>query len=284
MSEKEKLILDLQSIREKNYCVMEGEEISRYAELMLKYIGDADPELRDDLIYETFSEWICEKAYFNDDELRHVLDILLDENHLFYHIGNDGDETVFTRTFSVLVIVLILIQHRKKPLFDYDKFVAVKNTIIKYYEEEKDLRGYIEQYGWAHGAAHGSDALDELVQCRECNAVILQEILDSIKKVLYNEKYILYNEEDERIARVVFRIIKLHPASLQLLENWISRLGQCCDWNKTRKQYIARVNAKNFVRCLYFELVHNQAAPDILSALLVVEAKLNRFIRTDKEM
>lgn len=278
MSEREKLILDLRRIEENNYYIIEGVKISRCVELMLQYIGDTDPDLRDELIYSTFNEWICKKEYFNDGELRHILDILLDENHLFYCIGNDGDDSVFTRTFSILVVVLVLIQHRKKPVFDYDKFVDVKNAIIKYYEEEKDLRGYIEKYGWAHGAAHGSDALDELVQCKECDAVILQQILDSIKKVLYNERYVLYNEEDERIARVVFRIIKLHTASFQLLDNWISGLSQCCDWDRTRKQFIARVNAKNFVRCLYFKLKHNQAAPDILSVLFKAEAKLNRFI------
>jgi hypothetical protein len=282
MSEREQLILDLQRIRENNYLLKAGEKASQYVEPMLQYIGDTDPELRDDLICETFNEWICVKEYFSADELRYILDILLDENHLFYHLGNDGDESVFTRTFSILAVVLVLIQHRKKPVLDQNKFIDVKNSIIKYYETEKDLRGYIEKYGWAHGAAHGSDALDQLVQCRECDEAILQEILDSIKKVLYNENYILYEEEDERMARVVYRIIKLNAASPGLLQIWINSLSQCCDWDKTRKQYIARVNSKNFVRSLYFELIHNHAAADIVSALLDTEVKLNRFIQIDR--
>lgn len=281
---KEQLLLDLSRIRENKYNLVEGESISVYTDLMLRYIGDTNPELRDELIYATFCEWICEKEYFNEEELRHMLIILMDENHLFYHIGNDGDDTVFTRTFSMLVVVLILCQHRKKPILNYDMFVRVKNDLIRYYEEEKDFRGYIEEYGWAHGAAHGADAMGELVQCKESDDTIYQEILKAIQKVLYNGKYLFCNEEDERIARVVFRMIKGNLMPYQLINDWIEELSQCCGWESTRRQYVARVNTKNFVRCLYFKLMHNQNAIYISNTLFNLERRLNRFLLVDKSI
>lgn len=284
MSKREQLLLDLRRIEGNKYTLSEGECRSQYVEVMLQYIGDTDPDLRDELIYSTFNEWICEKEYFSDNDLLNMLNTLIDENHLFYHIGNDEDDSVFTRTFSILVVVLILIQHRKSAILDYDRFIEVKNAVIQYYMEERDLRGYIEQYGWAHGAAHGSDALDELVQCKESNDVILQEILESIKVVLYNEKYLLCNEEDERIARVVYRMIKNQSIPDRLMNNWLEGLSQCCDSEKARKQYVARVNTKNFIRCLYFKLIHNQAAKDISNTLLHIEGKLNTFIQIDKDI
>lgn len=284
MSQKEQLLSDLRRIAENRYDLYSGESVSQYVDKMLQNIGDTDPELRDDLIYNTFCEWICEKEYFSGQDLRHILGILMDENHLFYKIGNDGDETVFTRTFSILVMVLIISQHRGKHFLDYNGLIQVKNAIIKYYGEEKDFRGYIDEYGWAHGAAHGADALDELVQCEESNEEIFREILDSMKKVLYNEKYLLCNEEDERMARVVYRMVKRNSLAYRTINHWIDGLNQCCAWERTRKQYVARVNTKNFVRCLYFKLVHNQVAPDIRNTLLNIEGSLNRFLQVDKDI
>lgn len=284
MLEKEQLLLDLKKIRENKYNLDEGESIFAYTDLMLKYIGDTNSELRDDLICTTFYEWICEKEYFSQEELRHMLIILMDENHLFYHIGNDGDNTVFTRTFSILVVTLILYQHRKKSILTYDMFVKVKNNLIRYYQEEKDFRGYIDEYGWAHGAAHGADAMDELIQCKESDDTIYQEILQAIKRVLYNGKYIFYNEEDERITLLVYRIIKKNLIPYQLINNWIEELSCCCDWERTRRQYVVRVNTKNFVRCLYFRLMHNQTSNDISNTLFNVEGRLNRFLMADQDI
>ncbi len=284
MPEREKLLLDLRRIAENGYNLPDGESVHEYVDMMLLYIGDADPELRDDLIYSTFCEWICEKEYFSDEDLKYILNILIDENHLFYCIGNDGDNTVFTRTFSALVIVLILMQHRKIPFLSYDMFIQVKNAIINFYGREGDLRGYIEKYGWAHAAAHGADALNELIQCQESNTEIFCEILDAIKKVLYNTKYLFCNEEDERIARVVYRMIKKNSVDYQSFSSWFEELTQCCDWERTREQYIERVNTKNFVRSLYFKLVHNKDFPDISSTLINIEKKLNRSLQIDKDM
>lgn len=282
---KEQLKKELNRIKRNSYMPDEGDSIPEYAEAMLQHIGDPDPELRDDLIYEILCEWICEKEFFSDDELRSMLGILVDENHLFHCIGNEGDESVFTRTFSILVVVLILIRHRKNAFLDYPLFIETKTKIIKYYLEEKDLRGYTDEHGWAHGAAHGADALDELVQCRECEEEILQEILDSIRKVLYNGKYSFCNEEDERITRVVFRMIRLHGAtSSRMIGEWLNGLDQCCEWEKTHTQRIARTNAKNFIRCLYFKLLHNRTSPDLIDILLHTEERLNRFLQIDKDM
>lgn len=62
ISEKEQLKSDLQKIRESKYELSQREKADDYTALMLKYIGDTDAELRDDLIYETFCEWICGKS------------------------------------------------------------------------------------------------------------------------------------------------------------------------------------------------------------------------------
>ena len=41
----------------------------------------------------------------------------------------------------------------------------IKNNLISYYSKEKDLRTYVEEWGWADAVSHGADALDELIAC-----------------------------------------------------------------------------------------------------------------------
>lgn len=282
--EKEQLKSDLQRIQKNHYELAEGESVYDYMPLMLQYIGDTDAELRDDLIYAAFCEWICEKKYFNEDELVRILLILMDENHLFYHIGSDEDDTVFTRTFSVLAVVLVLFEHRKKPFLGYDLFMKTKDNLIRYYQKEKDLRGFLGEKGWAHGAAHGADAMDELVQCEESDEEVYLEVLGAIKRVLFNGKYSFCNEEDERIARVILRIIKVNHMSFESLNNWIEGLSECCHLPKDRKQYVTRVNTKNFIRCLYFKLMHYDSTLEIIKTIFKVEESLNRFLIVDREL
>nr|WP_245237848.1 DUF2785 domain-containing protein [Paenibacillus etheri] len=274
---REQLIIDLQRIEENDYELRSGEHLRDYVKLMLEYIGDPQPKLRDDLIYSTFYKWINEKQWFSDAELRELLWILLDEQHLFYHIGSKEDQAVFTRTFSVLVVALILQRHREQALIDNAEFTNVKEALIRYYEEEQDLRGFMQEEGWAHAAAHGADALDELVLCSESDAAIREEVLAVIQRMLYNEQFIFSDEEDERIATIVATIVEHHLLPQQSIVDWIGSLEQCGGWPRSRGQYVARVNTKNFVRSLYFRLLPIKNNPVMLEALLKAEMNLNEF-------
>ncbi len=98
--------------------------------MLLDYIGDIDYELREELIYIALSEWITGKEYFNEVQLRQILSILMDEKHLFYQIGSDGDDSVFTRTYSVLGVVMILYMHRKKAFLSSNEFSNLKNKLM----------------------------------------------------------------------------------------------------------------------------------------------------------
>lgn len=252
--------------------------------LMLAYIGDPDSELRDDLICNTLYEWIGTKEYFNNEQLKQILFILMDKEHLFYQIGSDVNDSVFTRTFSVLGVAQILKRHRKQAFLSTEEFVDIKNKLIEYYISEMDLRGYIEGPGWAHAAAHGADAMGELAQCSESGEKIIREILNAFKKVMYNRKYIFDNEEDERISRVIFRIIKDNLLSKQVIIKWLEELSDCIEWHKDRQQYVTRINIKNVIRSLYFKIMYYDCTLDIIDTLSNLEKKLNRFFELDKEL
>ncbi|OKP90046.1 hypothetical protein A3842_03875 [Paenibacillus sp. P3E] len=271
------LMTDLQRIETEHYRLREGEEHQRFISLMLEYIGDPQPELRDELIYPAFYEWILEQRLCSSDELRGITAVLLDEQHLFHGIGGQGEDTVFTRTFTTLVIGLIIQRHRERPFLDAAGFLKVKTALLRYYIEEKDLRGYVEEGGWAHSAAHGADALDELVQCPECDEPLQLEVLEVVRRKLHNGVYIFRDEEDERMATIVDTMIRGNLLARERIAEWIGSLAASGSQPSSRSQYINRVNSKNFVRALYFRREREGLGQELHEALLTAELNVNKF-------
>jgi len=61
---REELVQDLRSFAKDEYNLPSLVTLNQYTAAMLRYIGDADMELRDELICSTFYEWIGEKKYY----------------------------------------------------------------------------------------------------------------------------------------------------------------------------------------------------------------------------
>ncbi|MNI55417.1 hypothetical protein D3C73_1103680 [compost metagenome] len=223
--------------------------------------------------------WIREQEMFDADELRELLAELLDERHLFYGIGHVEDSSVFTRTFSVLVVVLIVQRHVKEPFLGAEEFRNLKVSLLRYYRDENDLRGYVEEGGWAHAAAHGADALNELVKCPESGVQVQLEVLEAIEDMLQNRMWLFSEEEDERLATIVDTMITEERLGEAAVTSWLTGLSECIDWTQDRRQRIASVNCKNFLRCLYFRRSREKRSGGILTALLAAEAALNKFVR-----
>lgn len=272
------LIRKLQRLEEERYILREGERLQDFTCLMLRHIGDPEPELREH-IYSIFYIWLKRDNKFSCEEMRKLLAVLMDDRHLFYRIGREGDQSVLTRAFSVLPVALIVQRDRNNPFLTPDEFQHLKHSLLRYYQEEKDLRGYLAVEGWAHAAAHGADALEELIHCRESDNVLQHEVLEAVKGMLHNGVRIFDEEEDERMASIVDTMISEALLPQQEIADWIHSLSRCTEWPDTRAQRIARVNGKNFVRSLYFRTrVRNDGNNLILNgAMLTAEAKLNRF-------
>nr|WP_235441421.1 DUF2785 domain-containing protein [Paenibacillus sp. IHB B 3415] len=272
------LIRKLQRLEEEGYILREGERLHDFTSLMLRHIGDPESELREH-IYSTFHIWLKRDNKFSCEEMRQLLAVLMDDRHLFYRIGTEDDNSVLTRAFAVLPVVLIVQRHRNNSFLTPNEFRHLKYSLLRYYQEEKDLRGYLAVEGWAHAAAHGADALEELIRCPESDSTVQREVLGAITGMLHNGVRIFDEEEDERMASIVDTMISEALLPQQEIADWIHSLSLCTEWPDTRAQRVARVNGKNFVRSLYFRTrAHNDGNNLILTgAMLTAEAKLNCF-------
>lgn len=288
---REKLILDLRRIRDNKDRINPDEDIQYYVDLMLKYIGDTNFELRERLITSMLCNWIIDD-YITEEDIRKIFYTVIGEENLLLGIGKENDDSVYTRSFSVLLAACILFKHLQKSIFKQDEFVLIKNKLIEYYSLEKDFRGYDHKNGWIHAAAHGADALGELALCKETDELVHKEILTAIKKVILNGSYTFTRLEDERIATTITKILSRGLISHEYFKNWLEELCACSpnfeNWDKEISScsstknfspisYRKYNNIRNLIRSLYFRLIHEKDKSEITDAIIVIEKRLNVF-------
>ncbi|MFE9206738.1 DUF2785 domain-containing protein [Micromonospora sp. NPDC007230] len=220
-----RLLADLRRIEDDDYQLRPGEREADFVPALLAHIGDPAPELRDELVYPTFRAFIT-AGRLTEEELRTLLGTLLDDRHLFHGIGDTGDPSVFTHTFSMLVVALVLERHRRHPFLAAGQFTQVRDALLRYHRQERDLRGLVAEDGWAHAAAHGADALDELVRCPEADPATCRAVLDALRGLLHNGTTTLAEEEDERIATVVDALVEESLLPAQEIAEWLGGLGR----------------------------------------------------------
>ena len=278
-NEKEQLKLSLRRIRDNEYSLEECENINEYVNLMLKYIGDNDPELRDELIYSTFANWIEGKCYFTDEELKNLLNTILSDEFIFYKIGSEDDDSVLRRSFSILLVDPILCRHLDKEFLDEEMILRTKDCLLRFFNEEKDLRGYDKEKGWVHAIAHAADGVHALINCKGITKDICKEIMTAIENKMLEGKEIFSSEEDERIVVIIYNDIILDKLlSDQYVCNWIEGLSKFSEIKNKMTRFKAKVNIKNLMRSLYFRLLHLENNDEISKSIIELEKKLNSYL------
>lgn len=245
----------------KNDYNFTGYDLNKLISEMLKDIGSIDSELRDELIYITFGQMIVAKNVLNKDQIKQLLAICVDDQHLFYRLGESATDSVFVRSFSVLILPLILNVDQHDPFLSDSEIKYVRKRLFTYVRKEKDVRGYVDGKGWAHSLAHAADALGEIAKHHYIKENDLIELLDVVNaKVLFSNSVYTHNE-DERMALSVFNTINRGILSEQQVLNWINNLKFQLDTQKKLESdlsgFYLKLNVRNFLYNLYFRLRYN---------------------------
>jgi hypothetical protein len=235
-------------------------EAFTFIQALLPNLGSTDAELRDMLTYPVMAHLILDEQ----DQYRltgaHLEELLLtciDQDHLFYQIGESGADSVFMRTFSSLMFPLIFIADAGKPRVSENVAKQVKDALLTYSRQERDWRGYVKGKGWAHSVAHHADALDDCSRNRYMTRADREAILETLTYLAQLPEP-LCHEEDDRLAFVAYGIITRQEVELSYLKKWIASFvipraenvlveESVINWHRA-------ANAKNFLRGLYFML------------------------------
>lgn len=247
----------LKEIKENNFMVPESLDVNELVLRMMNNIGDSDPELRDKLIYSTMSRWVMNNE-ISIENLKKMLKMSINDNHLFFRIGEKDTDSVFTRSFSILLIPLILIKHRESNFLSKEEIKEVYTKVVDYFIKEKDLRGYVMDKGWAHSVAHAADALDDLALCSEIEYRELVNILEIIKEKVCISSYVYINEEDERLVTAVMNILNRGLITDEEFCKWIRSFNKYEKTGSYPEDDNILTNTKSFLRSLYFRIIKRE--------------------------
>ncbi len=244
-------------IAEDDYNVPDGHDLLDLTDELLGYLGETDSELRDVVAYRTLFHWINKKKVYSPEILRSMRDALM--NNLFVGLRNEDDESVLLRSFSALVLSLIIFYDTTDPFLEQDEFDEMLEGILRYFEAEKDMRGHDPELGWVHAIAHTADLLKFMIRNKKSEDENHEYILQSItNKLMEPSDVIFIHDEDERLALTALEIVRRGEIDFEAI---VAILHQLEHWKKHNDSkefdpqiFAAHQNVKHFLRSWYFQI------------------------------
>lgn len=249
-----KLKSQLRELENTNLTHLKQDELDVLIDNMLENIGSIDPELRDSLIFPTFLKLI-DGEILSSQQYQDILEICFDYEHLFFRIGDKYTDSVFTRSFSSLIIAGLLNKDSQLGFFSEDTVKYAFSRSIEYLKNERDTRGYVEVKGWAHSIAHGADLLVAQVKHPKFKMEDSKEILNTIHNCLLKDAAYI-DEEDERLVFVIEALIDKN-IPIKSMEDWIGGLLNDLELiyaieGFSNNYFRTKFNITNFLKSLYF--------------------------------
>jgi hypothetical protein len=250
------------SIAKNDYRIPEGHTLEELTKTLFGYLESTDPELRDEIAYIIYANFLKREMYSNEEVHSHVEELLL---NLEKGIGETDSDSVFIRSFSVLFLAEIVHNDNKKPLLGREQILAILEKGLWYLEAEKDPRGFVPLKGWAHALAHTADLMLVLGRNRQTTKADLERILQAIaNKLVHSTNWIYFHGEDERLASAVTAILGRNMISDELMKSWLISLTEPeQSWKGAfldEGQAKAFHNIRNFLRSLWIAI---QSADDL---------------------
>jgi len=258
-------------IIENDYALPEGHNVTNLTQELLSHLGSTDPELRDDIAYMVLINWI------NDDilttgQLHEMIEPL--KANLKIGIGEVEGDSVFLRTFSALILGEIVDKDNNKPFLEKEEVLDIFERALAYLAQERDLRGYVPEKGWAHALAHTADLLLALARSEHTGSEQLERILRAISsKLMGVDDLIFVADEDERLVSTVIEILNRNLLTLDTLSQWLDVIANM-DGGGHRQKFFkesaarTRQNLKTFVRSLHYRLVISKTPVPLADELI----------------
>jgi len=218
------------------------------------HLGDPDPRWRDEVAFTLLGRWIYRQG-LNDDERRQLLkDSLL---QLSKGLGRKGDNSVFLRSFSALILCYLVERDLIHPFLRPADLRRILASALHAMGGEQDLRGFVPNKGWAHAMAHLADLLDALAKSPHVSRQDLQRILRAIaKKLCTPSSTILGYGEPTRLARAVNTLLDRNLVPASFVRSWVvafSRATRGRTWSRVSdspNDVNARTNVTLFLSSL----------------------------------
>jgi hypothetical protein len=252
-----------EEISRNEYKIPEGYKLEDLTQTLFSYLASTDPELRDEIAYTVYANWLKQDMYSNEEMQVHIDELLA---NLEKGIGETESDSVFLRSFSVLLLAETVHNDNKKSLFEKEQIQTILDKGLWYLDAEKDPRGYIPIKGWAHSLAHTADLMMVLGRNRHLGEDELARILNGIaQKIIQPNNYVYIHREDERLANAIIEVLQRGLLDVDFVEKWANDFlqGDKFTYNGTFQEEISRLyqNTRNLLRSVHIEILSRDEFP-----------------------
>ncbi|EQA6113262.1 DUF2785 domain-containing protein [Listeria monocytogenes] len=240
------------TLKQNNYILPKDPDASNETiDTMLSYLSSVDSELRDNIAYNIFFEWLVGQDNLTTDQKRRIYNYAVNKNNLLFKINIIDSDAVFQRSFLALIIALLLENNKVHTFLTDNEIRKTMNLLIELLEKEKNTHSFIEEKGWAHCIAHTADALDELIYQRTISEIDVKKIMTAITFFYKTNLNILTGEEDERLSNILITALFEQKINIEEVKNWLNSLSEAIP---NHLPEIPLINIKQFTQTLLIKL------------------------------
>ena len=194
---------------------------------LLEHLGDPAPEIRDDLVFTSLARGIQEEL-FAQEQFHFIAETISSNEGVEKEIDKIGLSTL-ERSFKALVYANLLSADANPQSIFYQRLKADIRYILldqglHYLEKEEDTTGFSSQYGWVHAFAHGADLLTEVVCHPDFPINSVHEVFDILGQIFKKISIRFTDDEDWRLARVLYEPILQGKLDQEQVASWIKTL------------------------------------------------------------
>ena len=245
---------DIQRQLEEKWTAGTGPYSRPELEWLLDHIGDPDPAIRDDLVYNSFYSAIM-NHFLTKEDLLFLVDSVLQRDLLTYKMPEQGDATL-VRSFSSLLLALILDvdQTADSPYhqsLSTDQLQTIFGQTLLYLQQETDSTGWDKEKGWVHAFAHGAELLLYAGLHKEFPQERMEELLETLTIVLKQREALFTAGEERRLAFMVTQLLIQEKIQQTQLCHWIEKLDFP---NQSPQDYFVLLNLENLLSTIYLHL------------------------------
>ncbi len=235
----------------KNKYQIESNQVESLIEEILPFIGDPDPEIRDNIVYGVLAHLFHDK-HLSEERLTYYLELLMSDDYLFYDMDNNDSYSVLRRSFTILQLVIIVYVHRRDQVISKESIEALYEAFLKYFNNENILTGYQEPIGWVHAIAHSADLFAQLMQIPWFDAQKLLTMFDAIANKIKQDKYLFVSNEDERMLVAINKGLERNLLSEEQILTWLDLFLIKDHPNDYMSHMNLENNIKHLLSSLYF--------------------------------
>lgn len=227
-------------------------------------LGSASSSERVDIGYRVLRSWVASGVY--DDLLVSFGDAIC--NGLRVGLGRNGDDTVYRRAFSALVLAECVRRDNVATVLPVDAVLGWADRAFSWLVRERDLRSQVAGNGLGSTVICGAGLLAALAQSRHLQAAQLGVVLDVIgERATASAAPTLVDGEDDQLAAAALLVVYRNSVDSTELEAWVDTLAAALDRPADHPAdavwpTAAARNTSNFLRAVHAHLAIGIAPQD----------------------